>query len=201
MKTLQTIFATSLLLAVSACGNDDTDGTADAKPGGIIDAGGRADARGADAMEAQGCGPSNTICTGETICVNDACEQAFGRTYKLQVLSTLIETTDSEGMPWDISGGAPDPYVVVEINGTEVLRTDTVQDSFAPTFPKSTLQVIPAGATITATVYDADVDADDVVYICEANPITVEHLRQQALFCGAGEISDVPSLLLGIGLN
>ena len=200
MKHIQTTIAILLSLLPVACDSGDGDVSQDAQQQ-VVDAGQNTDAISADAMNAMGCGPNNTICTGETICVADACEVAFGRTYELHLLLTLLETTDSKGEPWDLNGGAPDPYVVVEINGVEVMRTNTVDDSFAPEFPEATLQVIPAGATITATVFDSDIGSDDEVYVCEASPITPEELRQGGLTCGVGTLLDAPSLLLGIGLN
>ena len=86
-------------------------------------------------MEVRGCGPSNTLCTGERICVEEACEAAFCRTDEFHVLLAKIELTNTKGMPLDLNGGTPDPYIVLEINGIEVMRTKPIEDSFVPEFP------------------------------------------------------------------
>ena len=187
-----------LSLSLTACGDDtDNEAPVDAQTTPTIDAG----VQTPDAFVANGCGPSNMVCTGETICVNDACESVFGRTYEFQVLIVMLETTDSEGQPWDINGGAPDPYVVVEINGTEVLRTDTKDNVFSAEYPNTTLEVVPAGASIKATIFDSDLDSDDEVYVCESNPVTPQQLRDGAIICAAGSLTDAPSIMLGVTLN
>ncbi|MBL4632860.1 MAG: hypothetical protein JKY56_03255 [Kofleriaceae bacterium] len=188
----------TLGLTFVACGDDtDKETSVDAQVAPAVDAAGQTP----DAFVANGCGPSNTVCTGETICVNDACESVFGRTYEFQVLLVMVETTDSNGQPWDINGGAPDPYVVVEINGTEVLRTDTKDNVFSAEYATTTLEVIPAGASIKATIFDSDFDSDDEVYVCEANPVTPQQLRDGAIICAAGSLTDAPSIMLGVTLN
>ena len=188
----------SLGFALVACSDDTDKGVpVDAQTAPAIDSGTQTP----DAFVANGCGPSNMVCTGETICVKDACESVFGRTYEFQVLLVMVETTDSEGQPWDINGGAPDPYVVVEINGTEVLRTDTKDNVFAAEYGKTTLEVVPAGASIKATIFDSDLDSDDEIYVCEANPVTPQQLRDGAIICAAGSLTDAPSIMLGVTLN
>lgn len=201
MTPIRSILTISPLLLAFACGSESVDISVDAGQG-IVDAGSQEGDGATDAMEVTGCGPNNTVCTGETICVEEACEAAFDRTYEFHLLLAKLELTDSKGMSWDLSGGAPDPYMVLEINGVEVMRTEPVEDSFVPEFPETTLQVIPAGATITATLYDSDIGPDDKVFVCEATPITAENLREGVLSCdGGGSLLDPPSLLLGISLN
>lgn len=186
-------------LVLFACGDVvEEEVPADAMINPMVDAGGDPLP---DSMVVNGCGPDNMICSDDSICVNDACESAFGRTYEFQVLLTMLETTDPNGDPWDINGGAPDPYVIVKINGTQVLRTDTLDNTFAGEFPNTSLEVIPAGASIQAIIYDADLDSDDEVYVCEANPVTAQQLRDGAIICAAGSLTDAPALMLGLTLN
>ena len=69
------------------------------------------------------------------------------------------------GGNWDPFGGAPDPFVSVEIDGTEVLRTKTINDSFTPVWEEGTKREFSFAQIYRAIVrmYDEDVTGQDLM--------------------------------------
>jgi putative transposase len=136
-------------------------------------------------------------CSGSDICIVDACEPAFGRTYDVSVFNLTINTTNPKGTSWDSVGGAPDPYVVISINDGEVLYTSEVQDTFEPTFADSTTVVIPAGAKFRFDAWDSDVDPADWIIGCEIDPLTADYLRAFGPTCtGTAETGTLGTVLV-----
>lgn len=129
------------------------------------------------------CGADPFACTGETICIEPDCQNAFGRTYTVSVFSLVVKTTDPNGETWDAVGGAPDPYVTIELNDVPILTTTENQNTFEPTFSESASVVIPAGAKFRFDAWDADVADDDWIIGCEINPLTADYLRAYGPVC------------------
>lgn len=73
---------------------------------------------------------------------------------------------------------------MIRVNGEEVGRTTTAQDSFSGTWSATNLQLI-AGSRLEFIVLDDDpLETDDVVLNCSANPITADLLRGREFGCG-----------------
>jgi hypothetical protein len=146
---------------------------------------------------ATACSPNDPdSCSGSDICIVDACEPAFGRTYEVSVFNLTINTTNQKGTSWDSVGGAPDPYVVISINDGELLYTSEVQDTFEPTFADSTTVVIPAGAKFRFDAWDSDVDPADWIIGCEIDPLTADYLRAFGPTCtGTAETGTLGTVL------
>ena len=67
--------------------------------------------------ECQACVVSNPFdCTGDTICLDDVCQPAFGRSYVFTVTTATLPSADAMGASWDEAGGLPDPFVELIIN-------------------------------------------------------------------------------------
>lgn len=159
------------LLALGACGGGGDDGVGD-------------DGGGDDGTTA--CSETADTCTGETICVGAACEAAFGRVYAITNVALAVPTTDPTGAEWDLGGGAPDLFLVIDVDGTVAATTATVQDEFSAAFAGPYNAQLIAGSTLELTAYDEDVSDDDLAYVCSAAPITAELLRGRDLGCASG---------------
>jgi hypothetical protein len=122
------------------------------------------------------CTPFAGDCSGETVCIGTTCEAAFGRIWSITVVNAKVPTTNPEGGSWDALGGAPDPYVDVELNGAIIFTTGAVSESFEPFWDQSVEINVLAGSTLTFWVYDEDVAADDFVFGCTFDPLTAETL-------------------------
>jgi hypothetical protein len=140
--------------------------------------------------ECQACVVSNPFdCTGDTICLDDVCQPAFGRSYVFTVTSGTFPSADSMGASWDEAGGLPDPYVELTINGT-MYRTPTITDSAAPAWSYATPAIaIAAGSAVRIGVYDDDEPTDNAAWGCLSDPLAVEYLRSGGLGCtGPGSL-------------
>lgn len=147
-----------------------------------------------DAGQQPSCNPQNDTCGGETICIGSSCEPAFGRTYRVSIASLAVAAQNGDAEAWDAFGGAPDPYVVVFLNGTNVLQTAEAQDTFSPTYPDAVDLIIPAGARVTVEVWDGDVSDDDWIFGCVADPLTADFLRGWGFECNQAGSSIAISL-------
>lgn len=133
------------------------------------------------------CTPSADICTGENICVSGACVPAFGRFYEVRDVSVSVPTTDDTGAAWDALGGAPDPFIVVSVDGSEIATSATRDDTFSASFAGPYAASLLAGSSLTIEVYDEDVSFNDLMFTCSASPITANLLRGRSLACnGSG---------------
>jgi hypothetical protein len=128
-------------------------------------------------------------CTGETICIDNACENAFGRNYRITVVSAVFTEKNANGDAWDIGGGLPDGKVTVTINGT-AHTTPSVDNTLTPTFNFVTPPtLIPGGSRLEIAVVDADVTSDDAAWSCVNDPLTADLLRAGARCSGTGPLA------------
>lgn len=132
------------------------------------------------------CSETADTCAGDTICVATACVPAFPRVYTLTNIKVQLPTTDPGGSSWDLGGGAPDPYVKVTIDGTDITMTAFANDVFTAMFAGPIDVQLIAGGRVTLTVFDDDVGTDTLAFTCDANPITSALLRSRKLQCVNG---------------
>lgn len=143
-----------------------------------------------DCADCVACPASNPFtCTGDTICIDELCQPAFGRSYVFTVVSGTLPQVDDTGAAWDEAGGLPDVFVELTIDGT-VHRTSTIADSLTPAWNFAT-PAVPITAT-TATrigVYDDDEPTDNAAWGCTSDPLMPEYLRAGGLNCsGPGSL-------------
>ena len=132
----------------------------------------------------------NDSCTGENVCIGDSCVSAFGRNYRIVIYDGMMTATDELGETWDATGGLPDPYVVIALNGTPLGMSAAVQDTLTPLWNQFVNIVIPAGSTFSIDVYDEDIAADDFMFGCDNFPLTADYLRAGGVQCsGQGPLA------------
>ncbi|MEJ7600330.1 MAG: C2 domain-containing protein [Kofleriaceae bacterium] len=128
-------------------------------------------------------------CTGETVCIAGTCENAFGRNYRIKVVSAVFTEKKGNGDAWDVGGGLPDGKVTVTVNGTAV-TTPVVNDTLTPTWNFLTgPTLIPGGTNLKIEVLDDDVAADDLGWVCINNPLTADLIRAGARCSGTGPLA------------
>jgi hypothetical protein len=148
------------------------------------------------------CGPSDEVgdcptpCVGDDICIGTTCHAAFPRTYTL-ILGVSLDSRDNDGECWDEPlCGAPDPYVVLRVDGQELGRTDEASDTFGHRWSERPFMVtLRAGSVVELVASDGDVDLDDPAARCIASPITAAALRSGQIDCapvaGSAVFADV----------
>lgn len=122
-------------------------------------------------------------CDGETVCIDAACEAAFGRFYTILIDSVIMNETDDAGDAWDFPGGLPDPKVEISVNGTIVATTSWVNDTLNAAINESVDVELVGGSSIELTVYDDDNAVSDWVLTCSFDPVTAMDLRYGDLSC------------------
>ncbi|HVV81781.1 MAG TPA: C2 domain-containing protein [Kofleriaceae bacterium] len=138
----------------------------------------------AEAVNTTTCDRNPTTCTRDTICIAGACVPAFDRQYVFTVRNATIRAKSPDGSAWDPHGGAPDPYAVVTLNGSQILLTETLTDTYNAQWTAASLPVVvPAGSILTLDVLDKDDgNPDDGIYTCKWQ-LTADNLHGGAVLC------------------
>jgi hypothetical protein len=130
------------------------------------------------------CTADPASCAGDTICSAGVCVPAFGRAYTIIVHSMLISTYTPDGLYWDAGGGAPDPYVIIWLDGVSLATTSYVADSFVPMWNEAAPPaIILPGSRLQFDVWDSDVTIDDGIMTCVAAPLTADQLHGGKIVC------------------
>jgi len=91
-----------------------------------------------------------------------SCQSPWGKKWIVTFIDAKVSEKNAEGETWDASGGLPDLFAVVKINGTEVFRTNTGEDSTSATWNKSsTIEFSAKTDKITYCLYDEDIVGGD----------------------------------------
>lgn len=148
------------------------------------------------ASECVACMTSNPFsCSGDTICVDDVCVPAFGRSYVFTVTTGTLPQVDNDGAAWDEGDGLPDAFVELTVNGA-VFTTPPVLDSVTPAWNFATPAVpIPADTAVRIAIYDDDEPMDDFAWACQTDPVAIEFIRGGGLGCSG------PGTLPGARVN
>jgi len=72
-------------------------------------------------------------CDTDLVCASSKCSTPYARNWRLTIENARISSTDSSGSSWDGDGSAPDAYVTVNQEATELLRTQTKDNTLTPT--------------------------------------------------------------------
>ncbi len=116
---------------------------------------------GLDCPAAVGCTSSMT-CASAEVCQNSNCTSASGLAYVFTINSITASTLDSTGSSWDVGGGAPDPYVVVKVDGVAKCTTTVKQDVFSGFwFTDCAPIILYSFNAVEVDVFDQDLTTDD----------------------------------------
>ena len=172
-KTL-TVGLLGLCLLVSACGNDT--------PGPGQDP---------NTPPPNKCGScaSYEMCNSAT----NTCSINPNSTWFLAVENAKIASTKTTGEAWDAFGGAPDPFVMIDLR-----KTTTKQDTFSPTWGEGATYTAATltGTGVSLSVYDEDVSANDSIGGPSTVRLTEADFRRGLITIT--KLGQVDSLLLSI---
>ncbi len=105
-------------------------------------------------------------CDDLEFCNVGECDSALDRRYRVSVLDGEALTTGPDGS-WDVGGGAPDLYVQFGMRDSsndewvDECFTETVQDSFDPSWNVYCEFVFESGGTFAIWAWDEDLTASD----------------------------------------
>lgn len=97
----------------------------------------------------------NADCDDDLVCSDDACADPYGLKWRLTVVSVSVSPHDPGGDTWD-SDGNPDPFVVVEVDGTEKLHTQAKTDTLTASFNESVSFTLEKHTSVRVTLFDED---------------------------------------------
>lgn len=102
-------------------------------------------------------------CRPDQVCLGGECNLAFGRHYRLTLVGAEISSTQpGTGEPWDALGGAPDPFIAVSVDGEPIAVTDTLDDTFTPTWLQSVdVLFATSSTTVVLDLFDEDLASHD----------------------------------------
>jgi len=104
-------------------------------------------------------------CAGDSVCASGVCVPAFGRKYRVTVVSAKINlydySTTPTGESWDEFGGLPDPNAVTSIGGTAASQTSAKADTITPSWNEYADLTINQWAAFRIDVWDEDLLASD----------------------------------------
>jgi len=136
-----------------------------------------------------GCDPNADACTGDTICIANACVAAFPRTYSIANIIVHVPI----GMMWDADSSGPDLLVSVGMGNPSPFTTVGMSGPALDTYDL----IVPGPYDVTLpsanAAYFVGVDDDDpgssiqqIVLGCVALPIKTSVLRTRIDGCANG---------------
>jgi len=114
-------------------------------------------------------------CGNNEICYYNNCEVAWGREYRITVVSAQIseKNVEDDNKDWDIGGGMPDPFVIVAINDNEVGRSEAIQDTLSPVWNYTVNVTLYEGDEISFWIFDEDISEHDYIGgVRDSDPIS-----------------------------
>jgi hypothetical protein len=106
---------------------------------------------------------NNAACGALEVCSGNACKNYSGVRYKLSVLGAQVSTKNSNGEPWDVGGGLPDPQVCLYDSGKLLGCTPVAQDTDTADWNWSTEAFLYSNSELTLALIDADIADNDLI--------------------------------------
>lgn len=140
-----------------------------------------------------GCTSTSSVdlCSGNTVCMSDACTPAFPHAYEITNLSATAPNMKADGTPWDTDGdGTPDIFVDISVAGAVVTSTPVNPDSFNATFAGPFTVQLTDGTALDLQSSDKDTPGSEVIYDCPIPTVTASLLRTRYVQCsGVGGVT------------
>ena len=91
-----------------------------------------------------------------------SCQSPWGKKWIVTFIDAKVTEKNADDEAWDALGGLPDLFAVVKINGKEVFRTNSGEDSTSASWNESsTIDFAAKTDRITYCLYDEDVVGGD----------------------------------------
>lgn len=132
-----------------------------------------------------------TSCSGERVCSagSRTCEPVFPHTYDLSGLVVSLPPRDPRGDCWDVDivgCGAPDPFIVVKLDGERIGKTGAKKDTRTGSFSNSfTIELFDDFSLLGLEVWDEDLSEHDRAFTCELE-LSATNLRGAGNYCDPG---------------
>lgn len=147
-----------LVLVLASCAGD----VSEVEEGDLC-ADGKCDSFGPTSGCASADGLGFSYCGGETVCVENDCVAAFPRAYVLAPrYADLPLEPEGEGSYWDGPMDnplvAPDPYMVIFVDGEEIYETGVDHEDWDADWEEEELEVaLTEGSVLRVEVWDHDI--------------------------------------------
>lgn len=122
------------------------------------------------AKETEACGftvpndnePADDECAEGLFYYQGSCQSPWGKKWIVKFIDAKVSEKKADGEAWDVMGGLPDLFAVLKINGTEVFRTDSGEDSTSASWNESkTVDFSAKTDKILYCLYDSDAVGGD----------------------------------------
>ena len=113
-------------------------------------------------------------CSGETLCLDRFCEDAYDRFYILDNIDATVVSTDAG---WDLGGGAPDLVVCAWVDNEQLGCTGVANNKFTFWFTDSWQFKPVGGSTLEIALFDYDDVSDSERIATCISEITIQNLR------------------------
>jgi hypothetical protein len=117
-------------------------------------------------------------CDSDLVCASSKCGTPYARRWRLSIESARITPTDSRGDSWDGDGSAPDPYVTVKMDGSEVLKTQVKDNTLTPAWGESVTLLLNNSTRVQVSLFDDDFLFPQGITETIAGSISPAELRQ-----------------------
>ena len=127
-------------------------------------------------------------CDDNSICIYESCTLAYGREYRITVVSVLVSQYDQNNEAWDALGGMPDPYICFYRNdqASAEFCTSVKDDTLIATYNESFETIIRGSDKWLMYVWDEDISDHDPIGGFVMDPITVSMIKSGGIM-GQGD--------------
>jgi hypothetical protein len=110
------------------------------------------------------CGGSDD-CGADDLCVRGRCRPVYGARYRVAPVGATLDATLASGEAYDSGGSDPDAYLILAIDGDDVLETAEAEDTLDPTWTESVELTLLHDQAITLALWDSDglLNPDDLL--------------------------------------
>lgn len=117
-------------------------------------------------------------CASDLVCASSKCAPPWGLSWRLSIeRATFGPINPASGSPWD-GDGLPDPYVEVDVDNQQLLRTTTRNDNATPTWTESVVIRLQNNTLVQMRLVDDNLLFDQVALETMNAPADIRELRQ-----------------------
>ncbi len=134
---------------------------------------------------------STDVCTGDTVCMGDACAAAFPHDYMITNLSATAPNQKSNGTPWNPNNadGSPSMSVDISVGGTVVKTTPVTTDSYNATYAGPFTVSLTSGTALDVKSSNTSGGALELVYDCPIPTVSAAIMRVRYVLCSGSGVT------------